>query len=74
MPNVTISIDEKTLEASRTYAKRHNMSLNGLIRKMLEQCVHRDSIDWLDECFAKMDMAQGDSKGKRWTRDELYDI
>lgn len=28
---------------------------------------------WLEECFALMDKAQGDSQGQRWTREELYD-
>lgn len=74
MPNVTISIDEKILKASREYAKRHNMSLNALIREMLEQRVRRKSLDWLDECFEKMDRAGGDSGGREWNRDELYDV
>jgi hypothetical protein len=73
MTNVTLSIDEKTLKASREYAKRHSISLNALIRQMLEQRVNRESTEWLEECFAKMDAAKGDSKGQKWTRDELYD-
>ena len=73
MPNVTLSIDEKTLNASREYAKRHNISLNALIRQMLRQRVSRQGNEWLEECFSKMDAAAGDSEGKKWTRDELYD-
>lgn len=74
MPNVTISIDEKILKASREYAKRHNTSLNALIREMLEQRVLRQSLDWVDECFEKLERAGGDSKGRAWSRDELYDV
>jgi len=74
MPNVTISIDEKTLKASREYAKRHKTSLNALIRQLLEQRVLQRSTDWVDECFALMDEAEGRSRGKRWTRDEIYDV
>ena len=73
MPNITISIDEKTLRISREYAERHNISLNALIRQMLEQKVKRQSTDWLEECFAKMDKLGGNSNGKKWTRDELYE-
>ena len=74
MPNVTLSIDEKTLKASREYAKKHNISLNALIRQMLAQRVAwGSSSEWLDECFTKMDAAAGDSKGQTWSRDELYD-
>jgi hypothetical protein len=73
VPNVTISIEKEILEASRAYAKRHGLSLNALIRKMLEQRVLSTSKSWLDECFDLMDSAGGDSKGETWNRDELYD-
>lgn len=29
---------------------------------------------WFEECEQLMDMAQGDSKGKKWTRADLYDV
>lgn len=74
MPNVTISIDEKTLEAGREFARRRNMSLNALIRRLLEQTVTQDPASWVDECFALMDSAGVRSGTKAWTRDELYDV
>ncbi len=74
MPNITISMNEELLNAGREYAKRHNISLNALIRKLLERTVKRTSKDWLDECFQKMDRASGDSKGVKWQREELYDV
>jgi hypothetical protein len=74
MPNVTISLDEKTLKASREYARRHNTSLNALIRQMLQQRVSSRGYDWLEECFSKMDAAGGDSRGGQWVREELYDV
>jgi hypothetical protein len=73
MPNVTLSIDEKTLKESRNYAKKHNISLNALIRQMLRQRVNREGAEWLEECFSKMDAAAGDSQDRTWTRDELYE-
>ena len=73
MPNVTLSIDEETLKESRKYAKKHNISLNALIRQMLRQRVSRGSSEWLEECFSKMDAAAGDSQGRTWTRDELHE-
>lgn len=73
MPNVTISLDEETLEASRDYALRHGTSLNALIRRLLEQTVTRRSSDWVEELLAAMDTAEVRSGGRRWTRDELYD-
>ena len=74
MKNVTIGIDEKTLEAARAYAKRHGVSLNSLIRRLLEQTVAGGSADWLEECFALMDKAKGRSRGRKWRREELYDV
>ena len=74
MPNITLSIDEKTLKASRDYAKKHNISLNALVRQMLAQRVAMNAQDsWIEECFAKMDAVAGDSKGQIWSRDALYD-
>lgn len=73
VPNVTISIEESILDASRAYAKKHGLSLNALIRQMLEQRVLSTSKSWLDECFTLMDDAGGDSKGETWNRDELHE-
>jgi len=39
---------------------------------LLERTVSAPSAD--EELFAMMDKLKGDSKGKRWTCDELYDV
>ena len=74
MPNITLSIDEKILKSGREYAEKHHTSVNALIRKLLEQTVKSDSTQWLDECFALMDRANVRLRGKRWKREELYDV
>ena len=74
MKNVTISLDEKMLAAGREYAKRHNMSLNSLIRKLLAQTAMPASGNWMNEMLRLMDQAKGDSHGCKWTREELYDV
>ena len=74
MPNVTISLDEETLRASREYASRHGMSLNALIRNTLKSRVVREEADWLDACFALADRAAASSGGREWKREELYDV
>jgi hypothetical protein len=74
MPNITISLDEKLLREGRQYAKKHNTSVNALIRKLLEQTVRSRSKDWIDECFKMMDQAEANSQGKRWKREDLYDV
>jgi hypothetical protein len=74
MPNVTISIDEDLLKSGRQYAEKHHTSVNALIRKMLEQTVKQDSIQWIEECFSLMDRAGVRSEGKKWKRGDLYDV
>jgi len=74
MPNITISIDETLLNKSRQYAREHNTSLNSLIRTVLKQTVEKSSGQWIDDCFSLMDELNTDSKGKKWKREELYDV
>jgi len=74
MPNITISLDENLLKAGRQYAKKHNTSVNALIRKLLEQTIQVQSKDWLEECFKLMDQAEVNSQGMRWKREDLYDV
>jgi hypothetical protein len=74
MKNITISIDDEVLEAGRKYVQKHNISLNTLIRKLLAQTVLPSSQNWLDECFQLMDQTGADSGGRKWKREELYDV
>ena len=74
MKNITLAIDEKIVHAGRLYARRHNLTFNSLVRKLLEQAVTKSSKNWLEESFALMDKANGKSKVKRWKRQELYRV
>ena len=74
MPNITISLDKDLLESGRRYAEKHQTSLNALIRTLLEQSVRPQSKNWLEECFQLMDRTNLNSKGRRWRREELYDV
>ncbi len=74
MPNITISLDEDLLKAGREYARRHQTSMNALIRKLLAQTVTPQSNNWLDACFELMDQAEADSGGAHWKREDLYDV
>lgn len=73
MGNITISVDDSLLSAAKAYAKKHNTSLNGLLRQLLERTVQPASGAWLEEFFAIADVAGGDSTGRAWTRDELHE-
>ena len=72
MKNITLALDEKTLEAGRTYANRHNTTLNALVRDLLVRTVVADRRASVREMFRLMDAHPGNSNGQRWTREELY--
>ncbi len=74
MPNITIAVEEKLIKESREYARKHRSTLNALIRKLLSDQVNNASNDWLDEVFQLMDRAKGNSRGKKWSRGDLYDV
>jgi plasmid stability protein len=72
MKNITLALDEETLEAGRTYASRHGTTLNALVRQLLVQTVVADGQAAAAEMFRLMDAHPGNSGGRRWTREELY--
>lgn len=63
MKNITLSIGGKLLKESREYAKRRNLSLNALVRRLLEQTVTNKSNEWIEELFALMDSIHACSDG-----------
>jgi hypothetical protein len=72
MKNITLALDEETLEAGRIYALRHQTTLNALVRELLVKTVVADRQAALREMFRLMDAHPGNSGGERWTRDDLY--
>jgi len=72
MKNITLALDEETLEAGRTYASRHETTLNALVRQLLVRAVVADRQAAVAEMFRLMDAHPGNSQGHRWTREELY--
>jgi plasmid stability protein len=72
MANLTISLDDELLRAGRAYAEKHNTSLNALIRTILERTVTEQSDAWLEEVLDLFDQQRTRSKGKAWSRKDLY--
>jgi hypothetical protein len=72
MKNITLSIDEDTLKLGREYARRHKVSFNILVRRLIEQTVKESSTQWLDEAFILSDKNPVSSNGKKWKREDLY--
>jgi len=74
MPNITLSIDEELLKASRAYARERGASLNALVRSLLAREVRAEDRSWLLELADEMRRSTGDSSGRSWNREELYDV
>jgi hypothetical protein len=72
MKNITLALDEETLDAGRAYAQRHQTTLNALVRELLVRTVVADREAAVREMFRLMDAHPGNSCGQRWTREELY--
>ncbi len=72
MKNVTLALDEETLDAGRDYADRHQTTLNALVRELLAKTVLADRDAAVREMFRLMDAHPGNSRGRKWKRDELY--
>lgn len=73
MCNITLSINDDLLKVGRKYAQEHHMSLNALMRQLLTKAVLKTTKrEWLTECFTAMDKAKGNSRGRKWNREELY--
>ncbi len=72
MKNITLALEEKIIRKGRKYATKHNLTLNSLVRKLLEKTVETDSSDWLEECFNKMDKVDLPKGIEKWNREDLY--
>jgi hypothetical protein len=72
--NVTLSIDEKLVERARRLAASQGTSLNQMIRRLLEEATAATSPEHLlQELVELWASDEGDSHGRTWRRDELYD-
>ncbi|MBE3117848.1 MAG: hypothetical protein IMZ50_03710 [Candidatus Atribacteria bacterium] len=74
MKNITLALDEETIKAGREYARKHDLTLNSLVRKLLRQTVSKESGNWIDETFALMDKAKIRADSKTWKREDLYRV
>lgn len=72
MKNITLAINEDLLKAGRKYARRHRVSFNALVRRLLEQAVHAERHNWLQDTFSLMDSLHIADDTESWTREELH--
>lgn len=74
MRQVTIAIEDDVLQSYKQYAQQHGLSLDELIQRVLSWGISPARADWLEDCFRLMDRAGANSGGRRWKREDLYDV
>lgn len=71
MANLTLSIDDELLNRGRSYARARGTSLNSLVRKLLVEAVSTPDAT-VDSMIERLRQSSGDSKGVKFTREELH--
>ena len=71
--NLTLSVDDSLVERAREVARQQGTSLNALIRDYLEGLARQAGGDHIVGEFEAMWAEPGNSKGRPFKRDELYD-
>ena len=71
MKNVTISLDDNTMEALRNYATARGQTLNGFLRDLVSRTVRKPK-GRSARLFQLMDALPETKVGVTWTREELY--
>jgi Family of unknown function (DUF6364) len=70
--NVTLSIDEQTVERARKRAEALGKSLNQVIREYLQRLAGGDDPERSIEEFERLS-GTGNSRGQRFNRDEAHE-
>jgi Asp-tRNA(Asn)/Glu-tRNA(Gln) amidotransferase A subunit family amidase len=72
--NITLSADKSTIEKARKYAKKHNTSLNNLVRNYLKKITNANDLDAMAAEFENIALNHaGKSEADyKFNRDEIY--
>ena len=72
--NVTLSIDDEVIQEARRRAEAMGTSVNQLVREYLEQLVGKTDANSDAAEFERLSrLAQGDSRGWKFNREELHE-
>jgi hypothetical protein len=71
--NLTLAVDEQTVERARQVARQQGTSLNALIREYVERLAGQLDGDAVLAEFEAMWEEPGDSRGARLSRDDVYE-
>jgi hypothetical protein len=72
--NITLSADEKLIKKTREYAKKHNTTLNNLIREYLKQLINEPDIESAAVEFEDLALHQSGRsvEGFTFNRTDIY--
>ena len=72
--SLTLSVDEDVLDRARQVARHRGTSLNALVRKYIDHLAGKQTGEALARELQELwKQPRGDSKGKRWKREDLYE-
>ena len=74
MKNITLAVEDATLEQARHYAAAHNTTVNQMVRDFLKaKTAPSSSRSPIEESFRLADKARRSRKGWQWNREAIYD-
>lgn len=73
MKNATLSFDDFILEKARKLADDLGLSFNAWVNKIITKEVENLQSKTVSEMLDLSKAAKGNSKGKSWSRDEIYE-
>jgi len=74
----TIYLDADLHKALKVKAAESSKSVSDLVNEAVRESMAEynteEAVSWLEASFQLMDEADVDSRGKKWKRDDLYDL
>ncbi len=74
----TVYLEPELHRALKIKAAESSKSVSDLVNETVREALlgyaAGEPDNWLEESFKLMDQAQANSEGRRWKREELYDV
>jgi|CXWL01.1.fsa_nt_gi hypothetical protein len=71
--NITLSVDERSLEEARRIAAARGTSVNQLVREYIDSLARLDGKAAAEEFRRLSASGSGNSDGRPWKREDAYD-
>ena len=74
----TVYLDADLHKALKVKAAETSKSVsylvNEAVRESMAEYRAEETVSWLEESFQLMDEAAADSRGRKWKREDIYDV